>query len=536
MKLRNKIVALFLTVACAFGLAVAGNATKVNAAEETFTLVKNVADLAVGDSVIVVASKSNVALSTEQKSNNRGQTAISKDGENITIDNTGNVQILTLQAGKLDGTFAFYTGKGYLYAASSSSNYLRTETTLSNNSSWVITVTSAGVATIKAKGTNTRNWMRYNSQSSLFACYSSGQNDISLYKLAANVEELTDAEKLAVAKDSLNLDSNIITSNISLPTIGAYGAEISWESSNDGILDFEGYVERPEEDTEVTLTATITLGDLVETKVFEVVVKGGRAVVTNPVAGTPYKLMLTQETLSKDLFFTGVVSGNYISSTEDAAKAAILTLIEVEGGYHLQALVNGEVKYINGVVSGKHVNAKAQDTPTTVWQYNTTYNTLVSKFTTTEETNTDFYIGTFNNYDTFSMSKISFAATSFVSHFVKLTAAELEEYNALKVKVGYQVGTKDEAKALRLVAEFNLTAEKLETFESTIAFRVTHNDVTDERVVTTLYSSVNPMNDEAELTGAYYAVLTYVNIPAGEYLVEVLVDGEVAATVTATVA
>ena len=35
MKLRNKIVALFLTVACAFGLAVAGNATKVNAAEET---------------------------------------------------------------------------------------------------------------------------------------------------------------------------------------------------------------------------------------------------------------------------------------------------------------------------------------------------------------------------------------------------------------------------------------------------------------------------------------------------------------------
>ena len=40
-----------------------------------------------------------------------------------------------------------------------------------------------GVATIKATGTNTRNWMRYNSQSSLFACYASGQADISIYIL-----------------------------------------------------------------------------------------------------------------------------------------------------------------------------------------------------------------------------------------------------------------------------------------------------------------------------------------------------------------
>ena len=106
----------------------------------------------------------------------------------------------------------------------------------------------------------------------------------------------------------------------------------------------------------------------------------------------------------------------------------------------------------------------------------------------------------------------------------------------LEVRVGYQVGTKDEAKALRLVAELNLTAELLETFESTVAFRVTKGEIADERVVKTLYSSVNPMNGEAKFEGAYYAVLTYVNIPAGEYLVEVLVDGVVAATATATVA
>ena len=60
----------------------------------------------------------------------------------------------------------------------------------------------------------------------------------------------------------------------------------------------------------------------------------------------------------------------------------------------------------------------------------------------------------------------------------------------LEVKVGYQVGTKDEAKALRLVAEFNLTAEMLEDFNSTIAFKVTHNGKADERNVTTLHRSL----------------------------------------------
>lgn len=106
----------------------------------------------------------------------------------------------------------------------------------------------------------------------------------------------------------------------------------------------------------------------------------------------------------------------------------------------------------------------------------------------------------------------------------------------LSVNIGYQVGTKDEAKALRLVAEFNLDAETIQTFESTVQWRVTFNEKADTRDVTTLYSSVNPMNGEEVLTGAYYAVLTYVNVPAGDYTVELLVDGVAVTSVVATVA
>ena len=121
-------------------------------------------------------------MSTTQNSNNRGQTAITKNGNYVTITNS--VQIITVQAGKTSGTYAFYVGNGYLYAAgANSNNYLKVETTLSEKSSWTITVTSAGVATVKAGGGISKNWLRYNSSSSLFSCYASGQADIALYEL-----------------------------------------------------------------------------------------------------------------------------------------------------------------------------------------------------------------------------------------------------------------------------------------------------------------------------------------------------------------
>lgn len=159
--------------------------TVANAAEEsaTWTLVTDASTLAAGDEIIIAAKDSAVAMSTTQNKNNRGQASITKKSGN-TLDTPGSsVQQLTLEAGTKDGTFAFNTGSGYLYAASSDSNYLRMETTLSANSSWTISITSAGVATVKAQGSNTRNWMRYNNSSKIFAAYASEQKDIVLYKL-----------------------------------------------------------------------------------------------------------------------------------------------------------------------------------------------------------------------------------------------------------------------------------------------------------------------------------------------------------------
>lgn len=150
---------------------------------DLWLLVTDASTLSVGDQVVIAAVEADAALSTNQKTNNRGQANVTKSANTLTINEE--VQVLTLETGNKANTLALNTGSGYLYAASSSSNHLRTETTLSDNSSWVITI-SEGVASIIAQGENTHNVMQYNQQSSLFACYgSASQGAIALYKKAS---------------------------------------------------------------------------------------------------------------------------------------------------------------------------------------------------------------------------------------------------------------------------------------------------------------------------------------------------------------
>ena len=148
---------------------------------DVWALVTDASTLAVGDQIVIVASDYDFALSTEQKTNNRGQAAVVKSDSEVTFG--ADVQILTLSAGTKVGTWALGVGTGYLYAASSRYNYMKTQENLNENGSWVITITTDGVAELQAQGANTNNIMRYNDVSDLFSCYASGQKNISIYKL-----------------------------------------------------------------------------------------------------------------------------------------------------------------------------------------------------------------------------------------------------------------------------------------------------------------------------------------------------------------
>ena len=152
--------------------------------ETTWDLVTDASNLAVGDVVVIAASGFDYAMSTTQNTNNRGQFAITKTDSQVTWNNseTDGVQEITLETGNKDNTFAFNVGDGYLYAASSSSNNLKTQDDINGNASWAISI-SGNVASIVAQGTNTRNVMQYNQSSELFACYgSASQTSLALYK------------------------------------------------------------------------------------------------------------------------------------------------------------------------------------------------------------------------------------------------------------------------------------------------------------------------------------------------------------------
>ena len=187
------------------------------------TLVTDATDLAAGDQVVIVASGSDVALSKPNSNgNNFLQTLITKN--ETLVDLNDNVTKITLQQGTKTGTFAFWTDYGYLYAASSNNNYLKTKQSKDDNGSWEIEIAENGVATIKAQGSYTRNWLRYNQQNSLFSCYSSGQADVSLYKVnIASIEDYT-LNMTKAGWSTLYLGYNtIIPEGVKCYTISGFG-------------------------------------------------------------------------------------------------------------------------------------------------------------------------------------------------------------------------------------------------------------------------------------------------------------------------
>ena len=149
--------------------------------------VTNTGQLNVGDQVIIVAANANYAMSTTQNTNNRGRVSVSKSENEVSFDT--DVQIFTLEEGTEDNTYAFYTGSGYIYAAgANSNNYLKTQVEKDGNASFKISI-SAGVTSVIAKGSSSKNVLQYNSGSGIFSCYgTASQQAVTLYKYYNNNE------------------------------------------------------------------------------------------------------------------------------------------------------------------------------------------------------------------------------------------------------------------------------------------------------------------------------------------------------------
>ena len=139
------------------------------------TTIEKATSIAVGDKVILVYETDSKELGGISSTSTKYGL-----GEAYTGTPTG-VFPLDVVQGKTTGTFALMNGSNYL--SWTSGNSLTTITSLTDNSSWNITI-SSGDAVIKNSYDDTRS-IRWNSSSPRFACYTGGQKAVQLYKIGS---------------------------------------------------------------------------------------------------------------------------------------------------------------------------------------------------------------------------------------------------------------------------------------------------------------------------------------------------------------
>ena len=165
-----------------------------------FTLVTDASQLTIGDSIVI--GYENYAMGASA-GNYRYKTDIMVSNGRIT-HLADDVQIIMLEEGAVNGTFAFNVGDGYLAAVSSGSNYIATATTLDSNGSWKIVIND-GLAVITAQGDKTRNILQYNTGSPRFSCYKGTQESVNIYAkspVATGVDEVkTESGKVKAIYD-----------------------------------------------------------------------------------------------------------------------------------------------------------------------------------------------------------------------------------------------------------------------------------------------------------------------------------------------
>ena len=155
-------------------------------------VVAEAADIKDGLEMLITGVKSEGTYAMGSQANNNRTAVEASISEGVLTPGEGTMSFILEAQG--EGKYALRTSNGkYLYAASSSSNYLKTEDELDDkgNGLWTITYEN-NEWSIVAQGDHTRNIMRFNESSIIFSCYSSGQKAIKLYKKAPVAPEVVD--------------------------------------------------------------------------------------------------------------------------------------------------------------------------------------------------------------------------------------------------------------------------------------------------------------------------------------------------------
>ncbi len=178
---------------CAFCLAAAIHAT-AQTASYVYEKVTSEEGLVAGETYLIAHESSSDVMGYDKGNNRSCCTATATNGiitiatNKIATSTKDENHAYELTLGGESGAWTFYdkVNGGYLYAASTKSNYLKTKANLDDNGKATITFTDEGNATIKFTGDNTHNVIKYNDSknSYLYSCYleTSKQEPVQLYR------------------------------------------------------------------------------------------------------------------------------------------------------------------------------------------------------------------------------------------------------------------------------------------------------------------------------------------------------------------
>ena len=231
--------------------------------------------------------------------------------------------------------------------------------------------------------------------------------------------------------------------------IGTTAFEVTWTVDSDKISIKESSkadfwtVDLPDanaEEFEYVLTATIknAAGETVNVTIKRTMaVIDNTGLVTAPVADVAYKLFVEQVTLGQKLYALNTTQkdeGKYINTTNDPKLASDYFVEVVDGGFKFYtADANGAKLYVHahtvkgddGKVS-KYLGLSAEEA--SVWAYNADKTGWITTID-----NIDYYVGTYNNYATLSISEASYlkpesiGVSSFTCGFMTKEYAETLE-------------------------------------------------------------------------------------------------------------
>ena len=284
--------------------------TKEVVNEGDFVLVTDDSQLNTGDEVIFVNKDTQgdwLAMSTTQNNNNRGTTDVTVS-PTLKVTATDETQIATLE-GDATGWY-FNVGNGYLYAASSGSNYLRTRTERGDDNAKARITINNNVASIVFQGANTRNVMQFNG--TLVSCYgSANQSPVYLYRREASAPE----PSITVNPTSLDLvipvGESSVSGNVTVTETNTTGT--TSVSINGDTNIFSATLENGTLTVTYNGNATMTSPD-----VATITLTNGDATATVNVTG--YKLPMTVTITPADghTFSTSTVTGLIESNVADA--------------------------------------------------------------------------------------------------------------------------------------------------------------------------------------------------------------------------